>query len=83
MAKDHGPQIKDDATFEALIAQGASPGKAARIANAKAAGTLDHHGGKLEERTVEDLRAEAAKIGIAGRSTMNKAALVEAIRDHR
>jgi len=83
MAKDHGPQIKDDATFEALIEQGASPGKAARIANAKAAGTLAHNGVKLEDRTVKDLRAEAAKIGIAGRSGMNKAALIEAIRGSR
>ena len=36
MTKDHGPQIKDDETYEALRDQGASKEKAARIANAKA-----------------------------------------------
>ena len=33
MAKDHGPQIKDDEQYEALRKQGASKEKAARIAN--------------------------------------------------
>ena len=82
MAKDHGPQIKDPAVYEALLAQGASPGKAARISNAKAAGTLRHRSDRLEDRTVADLREEAGRIGIAGRSRMNKAALVDAIRGH-
>jgi hypothetical protein len=82
MARDHGPQIKDDATYEALRKQGASEEKAARIANAKAAGTLNRTGEKLDDRTVKDLRAEAAKIGIEGQSRMNKAALVKAIRGH-
>lgn len=36
MAKDHGPQIKDDATYEALRDKGMSKEKAARIANAQA-----------------------------------------------
>ncbi len=36
MTKDHGPSIKDDATYEALRKDGASKGKAARIANARA-----------------------------------------------
>jgi len=82
MAKDHGPQIKDDALFEALIADGNSPGKAARIANAKAAGTLRHDSTRLEDRTVAELRKQAARVGIAGRSRMNKAALIGALRDH-
>jgi hypothetical protein len=33
MAKDHGPQIKDDERYEALRRQGASKEKAAGIAN--------------------------------------------------
>ena len=82
MARDHGPQIKDDATYEALLKQGASPGKAARIANAKAAGTLHHGSTRLEERTKAELMEEAKRIGIASRSKMDKAALVEAIRGH-
>ena len=81
MAKDHGPSIKDDKLYEDLRDDGASPEKAARIANAKAAGTIDHRGGgKLEDRTKDDLLEEARKIGIEGRSTMTKDELVEAIR---
>ncbi|MDP1026447.1 Rho termination factor [Sphingomonas sp. KR1UV-12] len=82
MARDHGPQIKDDALYEELKKQGNSSEKAARIANAKAAGTLHHDSVHLEDRTKADLMKEAAKIGIEGRSRMNKAGLVRAIRDH-
>jgi len=83
MAKDHGAQIKDDALYEELLKQGNSKEKAARIANAKAAGTLDHPGGTLEERSKADLLKEAREIGIEGRSKMDKAALVKAIRGHK
>jgi hypothetical protein len=82
MAKDHGAQIKDDAVYEALRRDGASKEKAARIANAKAAGTLDHRGTKLEDRTKDDLMDEAREIGIEGRSTMTKGELIDAIRNH-
>lgn len=81
MASNHGPQIKDDAMYEALLKQGNPPSKAARIANAKANGSLDHRSTKLETRTKADLYAEARKIGIEGRSSMTKAQLVSAIRD--
>jgi len=80
MAKDHGPSVKDDKLYEDLRRDGASPEKAARIANAKAAGTLKPGGGKLEDRTKADLMKEAKEIGIEGRSKMDKAALVKAIR---
>jgi hypothetical protein len=80
MAKDHGPAVKDDKLYEDLRRDGASKSKAARIANAKAAGTLDHRGSELEDRSKDDLMKEARKIGIEGRSKMNKADLVEAIR---
>ncbi len=82
MAQDHGNQIKDDTLYEDLRKQGNSKEKAARIANAKAAGTLDHRGTNLEDRTKDDLMDEAQEIGIEGRSTMEKAELVKAIRDH-
>lgn len=83
MARNHGPQIKDDKLYEDMRKQGNSKEKAARIANAKAAGTLDHQSTRMENRTVADLKREAAKIDIAGRSTMNKAELMQAIRNHR
>lgn len=83
MAKDHGPQIKDDKLYEDLLKQGNSKEKAARIANAKAAGTLEHNSVHLEDRSVKELQQEAAKIGIAGRSKMKKAELEKAIRGHR
>jgi len=56
--------------------------KAARIANAKAAGTLDPDSRPLEDRSKDELHAEARKIGVEGRSSMNKAQLVRAIRSH-
>ena len=80
MAKDHGPTIKDDALYEELVKQGQPKEKAARIANAKAAGTLDHDGTRLEDRPKGDLYDEARDIGIAGRSTMSKDELAKAIR---
>lgn len=83
MARDHGPQIKDDGLYEDLVKRGESKQKAARIANAKAAGTLDHRSTHLEDRSKADLMSEARRIGIEGRSRMNKAELEEAIRGHR
>lgn len=82
MAKDHGPQIKDDQLYEDLRKQGESKEKAARIANAKAAGTLDHKGTTLEDRSKDELYDEAKDIGIEGRSDMSKDELVKAIRSH-
>ncbi|QBM75857.1 Rho termination factor [Sphingomonas sp. AAP5] len=81
MAKDHGPSVKDDTLYEDLRRDGASKEKAARIANAKAAGTIDHRATALEVRTKDDLMREAREIGIAGRSKMTKAELVKAIRE--
>ena len=80
MATDHGPSVKDDKLYGDLRKQGASKEKAARIANAKVAGTLDHRGETLEDRTKADLLQEAREIGIDGRSTMSKAELAKAIR---
>lgn len=81
-AADHGNSVKDDKLYEDLRRDGASKEKAARIANAKAAGTLKHNATELEDRSKADLYAEAKKIGIEGRSAMTKAELVKAIRSH-
>ena len=88
MPEDHGPQIKDDATYEALRGKGASKEKAARVANAKAEpGREDpsRKGGKqprYEEWTREELYAHARDIGIERRSSMSKAQLIDALRNH-
>jgi hypothetical protein len=80
MAKDHRPTVKNDKLYEDLRRDGASKEKAARIATAQAAGTLDHRSSHLEDRTKDDLEDEAAEIGIEGRSKMDKHELVGAIR---
>lgn len=82
MAKDHGSQIKDDELYEKLRDEGASKERAARIANAKEAGTLGKGGTHLENRTKEELYDEAKEIGIEGRSKMDKDELIDAIRGH-
>jgi hypothetical protein len=82
MTTDHGPTIKDDEMYEMLVEAGASKEKAARIANARANGTLDHNSTHLEHRSKDTLYAQAREIGIEGRSSMNKAELIDAIRAH-
>ena len=82
MADTHGPSIKDSDTYEALREDGASKEKAARIANAQASGDVDRDSRKLEDRTKDELYDEAQRIGIEGRSTMDKHELVSAIRNH-
>jgi hypothetical protein len=80
-------QIKDEKTYEAVRRQGAGKEKAARIANAAAAGSRSKTGrkggsaGKYEGRTKQDLYGEAKKVGIKGRSEMSKEELIKALRD--
>ena len=66
--RDPGPSVKDKDTYEALRDDGASKEKAARIANAKAAGDKpSKKGGKspsYEEMTKDDLYERAQTIGI-------------------
>jgi Rho termination factor, N-terminal domain len=84
MAKDHGPQIKDDEQYEALRKGGASKEKAARIANTPRK-TAARRGGKsppYEDWTKDELSDRARELGIAGRSKMTKDELIDAIRHH-
>ena len=76
------PQIKNEKLYDKLRDDGASKEKAARISNAKAAGTLDHKSTRLEDRSKDELYDEAKDIGIEGRSKMTKDELVDAIREH-
>ncbi|UVE95818.1 SAP domain-containing protein [Dietzia sp. B32] len=80
--------IKDEKVYEALREDGASKEKAARIANASAGesrskiGRKGGQSGSYEDWTVDELRDRAREIGIEGRSDMNKADLIKALRDH-
>lgn len=85
MAKDYGPSIKDDETYEALRKKGASKEKAARIANAQA--NPDQHpsrqGGKArpyEDWTRDELYERARELDVDGRSGMDKSSLIDALR---
>lgn len=84
MTKNHGPQIKDDKQYEELKKKGMSKQKAARIANTNRskAGKKGGKGAKYEERSKGDLYDKAKKVGIEGRSKMNKKELISALRNH-
>lgn len=86
MAKNHGSSIKNDKLYEDLRDDGMSKEKAARIANAKAAGDKPSKtGGKnppYEEWTKDELYDRAQEIGIEGRSDMSKDELISALRNH-
>ena len=84
MAKDHGPQIKDDEQYEALREEGMSKEKAARIANTPRREAAKKGGDSppYEEWTVDELRDRAAEVDIEGRSEMDKDELIEALRNH-
>jgi hypothetical protein len=84
MAKDHGPQIKDDERYEKLREKGMSKEKSARIANTprSVAGKRGGKSPRYEEWTREDLYHKAKEIGIEGRSRMNKKELIESLRNH-
>ena len=86
MTKDHGSSIKDDETYEALREDGASKQKAARIANAQASDSKNpsKKGGEAspyEDWTKDELYDRAQELEISGRSEMDKAGLIEALRN--
>jgi hypothetical protein len=86
MASDKNrPSIKDDDVYEALRDQGSSKEKAARIANAQANEDQapSRKGGRAspyEDWTKEELYERAQELEIDGRSGMDKAELIAALR---
>ena len=84
MARDHGPQIKDDEVYEALRNKGYSQEKAARIANSDRheVGVKGGEAKPYEERTKKELYQQAKELGIEGRSGMSKSQLIDALRNH-
>ena len=82
----HGPMINDPDQYEALRDQGMSKEKAARISNAsfsQGRSAVGRRGGRAQdydERTKEELLQRARELGVEGRSTMNKAELIHALR---
>jgi hypothetical protein len=81
-------QIKDEKTYRKLRDQGESKEKSARIANAAAATSRSQVGrkggksGSYDDWSKKNLVRRAREIGIEGRSTMSKAQLIKALRDH-
>lgn len=81
------PAIKDEKTYEALRRDGNSEQKSARIANAaarrgtSAVGRKGGKAGSYDDWTKKELVKRAAEIGVAGRSTMTKDELIEALRN--
>lgn len=80
--------VKDEKQYQALRREGASKEKAARISNASAnssrssVGRRGGRSGSYEDWTKSDLMERAREIGIDGRSTMSKAELIGALRNH-
>lgn len=81
MAKDHGPSIKNDDQYEALVDDGMSKEKAARIANSPGAGRRGGESPPYDEWTRYELYDRAQELEIDGRSDMTKDELIEALRN--
>ncbi|WP_020527573.1 DUF7218 family protein [Flexithrix dorotheae] len=74
--------IKNQDQYEALRDKGYSKQKAARIANTPDSGKKGGKSEKYENRTKSELYDQAKKVGIEGRSKMDKEELIEALRNN-
>ncbi|OQD42177.1 DUF7218 family protein [Croceivirga radicis] len=82
MAQEERPQIENEEQYEALKEKGYSKEKAARIANTNNAGKKGGKATTYENRTKEELYEQAKKVGIEGRSKMDKKELIKALRNN-
>lgn len=73
-------RIKNEKQYQALLEIGYSKEKAARIANTPEAGEKGGNAKPYEEWTKEELYQQARKIGVAGRSYMDKKNLIKSLR---
>jgi hypothetical protein len=83
MPDEERPSVKDDEQYEALRREGASKEKAARIANTdrSEAGKRGGEAAPYEEWTKDELYQRAQELDIDGRSDMDKAELISALRN--
>jgi len=85
--KSPGPSVKDKKMYEELRKKGDSKSKAARIANTASRSSRSstaRKGGRhgtYEDWSKQELMDQARKVGITGRSSMNKRDLVKALRN--
>lgn len=81
------PGIKDPELYEALLEDGASKQKAARVSNAaaregrSAVGRKGGEAGDYEGWTVPQLRERAKELGLTGYSAKRKSELISALRN--
>ena len=86
--EDPGPSVKDPELYEALRREGNSKEKSARIANAAANSSRSEVGSRganaedYDDRTTAELLDRARELEIEGRSSMSKAELIDALRNH-
>lgn len=76
------PRIKNEDQYEALRDKGYSKEKAARIANTSDAGEKGGKSEPYEEWAKDELYEQAKKVGIDGRSKMDKKELIHALRNN-
>ena len=76
------PRIKNEEQYEALVKKGYSKEKSARIANMPDAGKKGGKTKPYDEWTKDELLKQASKVGIKGRSYMNKKDLIESLRNN-
>lgn len=81
MPKDM-PHIKNEDQYEALRDKGYSTEKAARIVNTEDSGKKGGKPGAYEEWTKKELYSLAKKVGIEGRSKMDREEFIATLWDN-